>query len=189
DAKGGYRFIQLPIGVYTLTVSMQGFSTIVRPQIPVSADKTLTLEVTMQLASVKETITVSGAAPVVDVKAATDSIHIDRHTIDEIPTSRDVWSFLQNQAPQVVNSREDVGGSESGLQANFSAHGSSLHQNTFMFNGINVTGVNSTGTTDLYFDFDSFEEIQISTAAHKAEVSTPGVYLNIVPRSGGDTWQ
>jgi Carboxypeptidase regulatory-like domain len=189
DAKGAYRFIQLPVGLYSLTFSLQGFSTTVRQQIPVSADKTLTLDVTMQLATVAETITVSGAAPVVDVKSATSSVHIDRHAIDEIPTSRDVWSFLQNQAPQVVNSREDVGGSESGLQATFSAHGSSLRQNTFMFSGINVTGVNSTGTTDLYFDYDSFEEIQISTAAHKAEVSTPGVYLNIVPRSGSDSWR
>jgi hypothetical protein len=52
-----------------------------------------------------------------------------------------------------------------------------------MFNGINVTGVNSTGTTDLYFDYDSFQEIEISTAGHKAEVSTPGVYLNIMTGS------
>jgi len=188
DAKGAYRFIQLPIGVYRLTFSMQGFQTTSRDQIPVSADKTLTLNIALPLAGVEESVTVVGEAPVVDVKSATNAVNLDRQIIDEVPSSRDVWSFLQNQAPQVVNNREDVGGSESGLQAGFSTHGSSLRQNTFMFNGINVTGVNSTGTTDLYFDYDSFDEIQISTAAHKAEVSTPGVYLNIIARSATDDW-
>ena len=189
DANGEYRLTLLPIGVYKLTFALQGFATLIRDEIPVSADTTLAINIVLQVASVAESITVSGEAPVVDVRSATSAVHLDRHLIEQLPTSRDVWSFLQNQAPQVVNNREDVGGSESGLQATFSVHGSSLRQNTFNFNGINVTGVNSTGTTDLYFDYDTFDQIQISTAAHKAEVATPGVYLNIVTRSGTDQWK
>ena len=189
DEWGGYRFRALPIGVCRVTFALTGFGTTVRDGISVSADRTVSLDVTLGVAGVQESVVVSGEAPVVDVKSATASVNLDRRVIDDLPTSRDVWSLLQSQAPQVVTNREDVGGSESGLQATFSAHGSSLRQNTFLFNGINVTGVNSTGTTDLYFDYDSFEEIQISTAAHKAEVSTPGVYLNIVARSGADRWQ
>jgi hypothetical protein len=189
DEKGAYRLPLLPIGDYTLTFALEGFSTTVRQGVRVSADRTVTLAVTLGLAGLTENVTVSGEAPVVDVRSATAAVNLDRKVIDELPTSRDIWSLLQSQAPQVVTSTEDVGGSESGLQAGFSAHGSSRRQNTFMFNGINTTGVNSTGTTDLYFDYDSFEEVQISTAAHKAEVSTPGVYLNIVPRSGSDQWR
>jgi hypothetical protein len=116
DDKGSYRLIQLPIGEYRLTFSLPSFQTVSREQIPVSADKTLTINVTLALAGVEESVTVVGQAPVVDVKSATNAVHLDRQTIDDIPTSRDVWSFLQNRAPQVVNSREDVGGSESGLQ-------------------------------------------------------------------------
>lgn len=189
DEKGTYRFILLPIGVYKLTFSLPSFRTLVRADIPVSADKTLSIDIIMEVAAVAETVTVSGLAPVVDLTSATAAINLDRNAIDSLPTSRDVWSFLQNQAPQVVISREDVGGSESGLQATFSVHGSAWHQNTFSFNGINVTGVNGTGTTDLYFDYDTFQELQISTGAHKAEVSTPGVYINIVARSGSDSWR
>src|SRR3954466_12633978 len=58
DAKGSYRFNQLPIGLYSIRFGLQGFSTAVREGIPISADKTLTLDVTMQLASVNETIVV-----------------------------------------------------------------------------------------------------------------------------------
>lgn len=189
DGRGLYRLTLLPVGEYRLVFTLAGFTTTIQDGIPVSADKTLTIDVALGLASVSESVVVSGEAPVIDVRSATAAVHLDRKIIDEIPTSRDIWSLLQSQAPQVVNNREDVGGSESGLQATFSAHGSSLRQNTFMFNGINVTGVNSTGTTDLYFDYDSFQEIQISTAAHKAEVSTPGVYLNVIARSGTDSWR
>jgi len=189
DAQGNYRFIQLPIGEYTLAFSLPGLTKLVREQIPVSADKTLTINVAMQIAGVQEQVTVIGEAPVVDVKSATFSVNLDRNAIDDLPTSRDIWSFLQNQVPQVVNTREDVGGSESGLQAAFSTHGSAWSQNTILFNGIDVTGVNARGTTDLYFDYDSFEEIQISTAAHKAEVPTPGVYLNVIGRSATNSWR
>ena len=110
DEKGGYRFTLLPIGTYDLSFSLAGFTTVVRKQIPVSADKTLTVNATMQVAAVAETINVSGAAPVVDVKSATQSVNIDRRAIEGLPTSRDIWSILQNQAPQVVQNREDVGG-------------------------------------------------------------------------------
>ncbi len=80
--------------------------------------------------------------------------------------------------------REDVGGSEGGLQAVFSVRGTTWHQNTYSMNGVNVTDPAATGATDFYFDYDSFEEVEISTGSHSAEVATPGVYLNVVARVG-----
>src|SRR4051794_8809955 len=95
DEKGGYRLTLLPIGTYKLTFSLQGFASIAREQIPVSADRTLTIDIAMEVASVTETVTVVGGAPVVDVKSATAAVNLDRRSIDALPTSRDVWSFLQ----------------------------------------------------------------------------------------------
>jgi outer membrane receptor protein involved in Fe transport len=40
-----------------------------------------------------------------------------------------------------------------------------------------------------YFDYDSFEEVQVSTGSHAAEIGAPGVFLNVVIKSGGDTYQ
>ena len=51
-----------------------------------------------------------------------------------------------------------------------------------------MTGVNSPGTTDLYFDYDSFQEVEVSTGSHKAEVGTPGVYINMVSKVPTDKW-
>src|SRR5262249_25031750 len=77
DTKGEYRFILLPIGVYKLTFSLQGFGTVMRDRIPVSADTTLAIDVVLQVGSVAESITVSGEAPVVDVRSATEAVHLD----------------------------------------------------------------------------------------------------------------
>jgi hypothetical protein len=85
-----------------------------------------------------------------------------------------------------VLDREDVGGSEGGLQAVFATHGSTWHQNTYALNGVNVTDPSATGASGFYFDYDSFQDVQISTAQHPADVGTPGVYFNQVTKSGTD---
>jgi hypothetical protein len=90
-------------------------------------------------------------------------------------------------APSVVFDHEDVGGSQSGLRHVFSANGSTWRQNTFAFNGINVTDPSATGAAN--YDFDSFEEIQVSTAQHPAEVGTPGVYVNLLTKRGTDAFR
>ena len=188
DAEGEYRLILLPIGTYSITVEANGFGSATRQGIQLSADQTLKIDVTLDVSGVTQAIEVSSTNPVVDVKSVTTETTLGLQMLQDLPTARDVWSLLQNQAPGVTTNQEDVGGGDSGLQSSFSVHGSSSAQNTFAFNGINVTGVNSPGTTDLYFDYDSFQEVDISTSAHKAEVGTPGVYINIVPHIATDRW-
>ena len=97
-----------------------------------------------------------------------------------------MWSTLQTQAPGVVQESEDVGGSGGGFQRAFQAHGTSLFLNTVTLNGANVT--DPVGAIVLYPDPDSLAEMQVSTAAHPVEVAAPGVHVNLVTKSGGDTF-
>ena len=57
-------------------------------------------------------------------------------------------------------------------------------QNTQALNGVNVTDPVSTGFSDFYYDYDSFQEVQVSTGAHPIEVGPPGVYVNMVTKTG-----
>jgi outer membrane receptor protein involved in Fe transport len=188
DASGRYVVVNLLPGTYDVTYALQGFSTLARQGIIVSVGRTTTLEVTLEVAGVAETLTVVGETPTVDVRSTNVSTNLDQSLIQEVPTSRDVWSILQTQAPQVVLNREDVGGSEGGLQAVFSTGGSTWHQNTYSVNGVVTTDPAATGATMYYFDYDSFQEVQVSTGSHSAEVATPGVYLNVVIKSGTDAF-
>ncbi|HEY7819252.1 MAG TPA: hypothetical protein VIG29_13590, partial [Vicinamibacteria bacterium] len=88
--------------------------------------------------------------------------------------------------PALVTDRIDVGGSASGQQSTFSAAGTSSTQNQYLLNGVNVTDPAALGASASYYGYDAFEEIQVSTAGHDAEIQPPGVVLNIVLETGGN---
>jgi hypothetical protein len=186
DSAGGYAFPSLPLGDYTVTFELTGFKKVVREGLTVTAARTLTIDVALEAGNLSETVTVVGGPPTVDVTNTNVATSIDADALQMIPTARDVWAILQNLAPQIVLDREDVGGSQGGLQAVFSAFGSTWHQNTYALNGVNVTDPAASGAAAFYYDYDSFQETQVSTAQHSAEVGTPGVYYNIIVKSGTD---
>ena len=180
DSGGAYNFASLPLGDYTVSFELSGFKKVARSGLTVTAARTLTIDVTLQPGDMSETLTVVGEAPTVDVTNTNIATSIDTKALQTIPTARDVWAILQNLAPQVVLDREDVVGSQVGLQAVFSAFGSTWHQNTYALNGVNVTDPAASGAAGFYYDYDSFQETQVSTAQHSAEIGSPGVYYNII---------
>ncbi len=183
--RGGYRLVTLNTGIYEVKFELEGFKTVIRQNIRVSLNITTTINVTMEIAPMAETITVTGESPVVDVKTANIGVTFDKELLDKVPNARDVWVLLE-ESPGMVMDRFNVGGSESGQQSGFSA-GTGDMQNQYNFDGIDITDMAATGAAT-YFAYDSFEELQVSTHAHKAEVASPGVYLNIVTRQGGNAF-
>lgn len=188
DSQGTYRFPGLATGTYSVGFELAGFRKLSRSAIDVSIGTTVTVDAALEVGQVSETVEVVGASSLVDTSQTAVSTNLDYEALQNLPTARDVWAILQSMAPQVVLDREDVGGSEGGLQAVFSAHGSSWHQNTYALNGADVTDPAATGATDFYFDYDSFQEVQVSTAQHSAEIGSPGVYFNLVARRGTDSF-
>src|SRR5438132_9758239 len=108
--------------------------------------------------------------------------------MEKIPTSRDPWTVLQ-QAPAVQVDRINVGGNQSGQQSNYLAKGATSDQNTWNMDGVNITDMGATGSSPLYFDFDSFEEMQITTGGSDPRIQTPGVQLNMVTKRGTNDWR
>jgi hypothetical protein len=182
DAQGNFRFISLSPGGYTLKAELAGYGSATRAGITVNvgrnADVTLTLN-----PSVSESITVTAEAPLLDVRKAGTSISISKVELEKIPTSRDPWTVLQ-QAPSVQVDRNNVGGSQSGQQSVYVAKGASATQNTWNVDGVNITDMGAVGSSPMYFDFDSFEEMQITTGGADPRVQTPGVQLNMVTKRG-----
>lgn len=188
DAEGAYRFPAIPAGVYSLTFELTGFRKTTRSGVLLSIGSTTTIDAALEVGALTENVEVTGETPTVDVTQTNIATLLDTNALQQIPTSRDVWAILQNMAPQVVLDRQDVGGSEGGLQAVFSSNGSTWRQNTYALNGVNVTDPAATGAAGFYYDYDSFEQVQISTAQHAAEVGTPGVYYNFVAKRGTDAF-
>jgi hypothetical protein len=91
---------------------------------------------------------------------------------------------ILQQAPSVQVDRINVGGNQSGQQSVYHGKGTTSDQNTWNVDGVNITDMGATGSSPLYFDFDSFEEMQITTGGSDPRVMTPGVQLNMVTKRG-----
>jgi hypothetical protein len=99
DAHGAYRVTALPIGTYTVEYALSGFQTVRREGIRLTVGFTATVDVALKVGSLAETITVSGASPVVDVKSTTTTTQLTRETIELLPSARNGIVSLLAQAP------------------------------------------------------------------------------------------
>ena len=188
DAGGVIRFPSLTPGVYSVKFAVQGFQTLVRENIVVQVGSTVPLDVALKMAKVAETVTVSAPSPVVDTTTANVHVTLSQQLLQETPGGRDIWALLEYKVPGLVMSRPDVGGTNGGLQGTYSARGTPSSQNSQFLNGVNVGDPASIGAAGYYYDFDAFDEIQVSTGAHDISVPTSGVFLNMATKTGGRKW-
>ena len=116
DIDGSYRFQALPPGDYNIQFELSGFQTVVFEAVRVVTGATFTVDANMQIATVAETVTVTGESPVVDVKSTGVAATFDKTQLDEVPTATDMWAVLQ-QSPGVRVQGFDVGGSHKSQQS------------------------------------------------------------------------
>src|SRR5918999_5360536 len=112
---GTYRFIALNPGVYALTYELPGFATVKREGIRVVINQTLTVDQQLAVATLQETVTVTGESPVVDTSTTTVGTNFTKELLTEIPNARDIWAAMA-QAPGLQMTAFDVGGSRTGTQ-------------------------------------------------------------------------
>jgi hypothetical protein len=115
---GTYRFIALNPGMYTLTFELPGFSTVKREGIRVVINQTLSVDQQLQVATLQETVTVTGESPVVDTSTTTVGTNFTKELLTEIPNARDIWAAM-SQAPGLQMTAFDVGGSRTGTLTGF----------------------------------------------------------------------
>ena len=82
---GHYLAANLPVGSYRLVVQKEGFRTVVREPILVSAQTNLAADITLQLGAVTDTVTVSAESPLLDVSATANPSNLPSKFIDDLP--------------------------------------------------------------------------------------------------------
>src|SRR5512141_2302353 len=182
---GSYRFPVLPIGVYTVRFELPGFKTFIREGVKVEIGFNAQINATLEVSAVQETVTVSGESPVIDTRDTSRTTRFNQESLQSIPSARDPWVIIE-QSAGVAMDRQNVGGSASGQQSNFVARGAAMSQQKWNLDGVDVTDMNATGGSPVYYDFDSFEEMQISTGGADVSMQSPGVGVNLVTKSGTD---
>jgi hypothetical protein len=177
--RGVYRFPSLPVGSYALEATLAGFQTGRREGIRISLGSALSVDLTLQLATVAEEITVTAEAPLVSVVSNTLTAGIDTGFIDRQPLPRDYYSLL-TAAPGVTN---DVTGTASSMMV---YGGTSQSQNAYRLDGVNVSDA-ANGEYWLLPSIQWMQEIQVGGLGAPAEYGgfTGGI-INGVTKSGGN---
>ncbi len=180
--EGQYRIPAIPPGDYTLVFELAGFRTITRTDIRVGNGFTATVNVEMDAAAMAESVTVSGASPVVDVVAGRIAVNYDAQRIANVIGGRDYWAMLP-LLPGIVVSNVDVGGSTAITTQSYRAYG---------MPGLGrgeIEGMVSnpvTGQEVNYPDMQSLEEMAVTVAGNSADMPLPGVLTTLTSKSGGN---
>lgn len=186
DAQGEVHFLNLPVGSYDIKAALPGFGEYVKNGIYVGAGAAIPVRIAMQLAAIGERVQVTAEGLLVEPRRQLIALNVTAAELRSVPSARDPWVVLQT-VPGVIVDRVNVGGSESGQQSLFTAKGADFGENTWNLDGIPITDMTGIGTSPSYYDFDTFQEMQVTTGGADAQVSSPGVNLNLVLKTGTNT--
>ena len=185
DSGGNYRFEQLPVGIYEVSASQAGFAKYVRQNIQISAGFSAEVNLQMSVGSSTESVTVSAAGPVVDTTSTTVGASVGASAIaNELPVTRTMPEMVAIAPGVMPTTAPDLGG---GVVASFtlSAYGITGEATT-LIEGINTR--KSATNSESNFDYTTLEEMQIVPTGGDAQTALPGVFLNAIVKSGGNTF-
>ena len=188
DEKGIFRFPSLePSNNYALMAELQGFKKQEKTGIIVVIGQQSRIDLTMEQGKLEEEVTVVAKTPTVDAKKVTVGKNVTQDILQALPTSRDPWDIML-MTPSILMDRGNVGGNESGQQVGLYSKGdaSGGANNVWSLDGVVVTDPTAIGASPMYWDFDSFEEMSITTGGADVTVQTGGIALNMVTRRGGN---
>ncbi|MGE3957027.1 MAG: carboxypeptidase regulatory-like domain-containing protein [Vicinamibacterales bacterium] len=169
---GIYRFPVLPAGAYDVEFALEGFGTAKYEAVRVAVGQTIDLNVTMKVSALNETLTVTGAAPVVNVTTSEVSTNYNREWVQSAPVRRFSYFDLINSAPG-VSSTSNVGQSTSAQVL-----GNSTNENQYQIDGTDISSTPWPNT-------DAIEEVQVLSMGASAEYgNVQGAVFNIVTRQG-----
>ncbi|MCU1385297.1 MAG: Outer rane receptor for ferrienterochelin and colicin [Acidobacteria bacterium] len=185
DDRGVYQVVGLVAGTYTVTFTLGGFSVVKREALELPSNFTATVNAELRVGALEETVTVSGASPVVDVQSTAKSQTLNREVLDAIPTGRSAQTAAA-LVPGVVMGTPDVAGSNGMNQNASQAHGMAGEQATVLLDGIQLNGMCGNGATQSYSNTQNYQEIVVQNSGAGADVSAGGVRQNLITRRGGN---
>ena len=187
DGAGLYTIEALRPGTYTVTFTLPGFNTFVREGIELVSDFTANVDGQMTVGSIEETVTVSGASPVIDVQNVVSQQNLSREQIDTLPTSKTYFglaALTPGMTARIAGGGHDVGGTSGDIWGYVAIHGSSDQDGMVMWDGLSINnniGFGGGASKEFFLNQAAIEEMVISTSDMNAEFPYGGVATNAIP--------
>jgi len=140
DQQGNYKIVDLRPGIYTVSFTLPGFAALKRETLEVTTGFTAVVNADMSVGSLQETVTVSGASPVVDTQNINTRNVLSRETLDALPTLKSLQSYsaLTLGATFTSAADQDVGGNRGEFpgSGNFTVHNNRAADNRVTLDGM-----------------------------------------------------
>jgi outer membrane receptor protein involved in Fe transport len=181
-AKGAFVFLAMPAGTYSITASLPGFKTMKEDHVILPVGTTITVNLVLPAGKIEETVTVTVASPVIDVKTSTIDSKINQDMLAKLPTSRDSWYDLSLTTPGMF----DTGAA---MQSSPTAYGESGQGNIFLVNGVDTTNPSGAGFGSMInVNYNTIQEVRVISLGSKAEFGNfSGAAIDVVTKSGSNT--
>ncbi len=193
DATGQYRITNLTPGIYTVTFTLSGFTTVKREGVELTGAGVTTTNGEMRVGAVTETVTVTGETPVVDIQTSTKrEVVLSNEVLAQVPATRTYGNILA-LVPGVQSLTLDVNSTQSmtGTATNFffTSRGGRGQEGTVQIDGMNVgSAFGGGGVSSFAYDFVNAQEVQVTVAGGMGESDRGGPAFNIIPKTGGNTF-
>jgi hypothetical protein len=194
DPGGRFRFFSLPVGLYEIRVTKEGFAEAIRSGITLAVGQDASVDVSLRVGQVSEQVKVTADAPVVSLTTQDISGLVGEREVVNLPLNGRSYDLLLTLNPGIVNfTTEKTGGlgvSNSTTGNNFAVSGNRPQQNLFLLNGVEFTGAAENnmqpgGTSQELLGVDAVREFNVLRDSYGAEYGKrPGGQVTIVTQSG-----
>ena len=189
DGQGRYNTIGLLPGTYVVTFSLPGFNTIRREGIELTSGFTAPVSVQMPVGGLEETVTVTGASPLVDVQNVRQQAVVSAELLSALPTSTRSLSTLITLVP-AMNGIPDSGGA-SGIYRSNAPRLNTVHAKDgmkFLFDGMKANSLGAAGATAYVLNPAMGVETVVEIGGVSAESNASGFLMNMIPKDGANTF-
>jgi hypothetical protein len=202
NSEGIYILPNLPPGPYRVQVSKVGFKTLIKPDIALNVQDSLSINFTLLIGALQEIVTVEGGAPFVNTTDGSVSTVVDHSYVSNMPLNGRSFQDLILLTPGVLTNTPQQASSV-GVSGEFSVNGQRTESNVYLVDGVNanigiapngagevgpvgaVEATTAVGTTQALLSVDAMQEFRVQTSTYSAEYGrSPGGQFSIVSRSG-----
>lgn len=189
DGTGQYRITELPPGVYTLVFTLSGFSVVRREGVEVRGSGVVPVNAELRVGALEETITVTGESPLVDTQTTRREVVINQDILSTLPVTRSYGTLLA-AIPGIMTNNTSTGAMITPFMTFFTANGGRANEGRMMIDGLPVAAsFNGGGVSTFIYDVATAEEMQVLVSGGLGEAEAGGPIVNLVPRSGGNTFR
>jgi hypothetical protein len=185
DEHGEYKIVDLRPGIYTVTFTLTGFSTIKREQIELATAFTAKVDAEMRVGALEETLTITGQSPIVDVQNASQTKVVSGTALYALPLTKEMGGLAKvTVGVMIPPTAQDVGGNIDPMNAYPVIHGGHTGDNRALLDGMQFNGEGQ--GRGFYFNPAAAQEASVQLGGQTAEFENGGFQANMVPKDGGN---